>query len=28
MELENKEDAKFDPRKYKEVLCEFEHLLS
>jgi hypothetical protein len=27
-ELESKEDAKFDPRKYKNVLSEFEHLLS
>lgn len=26
--LETKEDAKFDPRKYKNVLAEFEHLLS
>jgi len=28
LELENKEDAKFDPRKYKDVLGEFKHLLS
>jgi ankyrin repeat protein len=27
-ELESKEDAKFDPRKYKDVLGEFKHLLS
>ena len=27
-ELESKEDAKFDPRKYKSVLSEFQHLLS
>jgi hypothetical protein len=26
--LENGEEAKFDPRKYKNVLAEFEHLLS
>jgi ankyrin repeat protein len=28
LELENKEDAKFDPRKYKDVLRDFKHLLS
>lgn len=27
-ELENKEDSSFDPRKYKEILKEFRHLLS
>jgi ankyrin repeat protein len=27
-DLENKEDMKFDPRKYKHVLAEFQHLLS
>jgi len=27
-ELESKEDMKFDPRKYKNVLAEFKHLLS
>jgi ankyrin repeat protein len=27
-ELESKEDAKFDPRKYRSVLSQFEHLLS
>ena len=27
-ELESQEDAKFDPRKYKNVLKEFQHLLS
>lgn len=27
-ELESKDDVKFDPRKYKNVLSEFEHLLS
>lgn len=27
-ELESKDDVKFDPRKYKNVLAEFEHLLS
>tara|TARA_B110000503_G_C6825707_1_gene280702 strand:- start:260 stop:526 length:267 start_codon:yes stop_codon:yes gene_type:complete len=27
-QLESKEDAKFDPRKYKSVLSEFQHLLS
>jgi len=26
--LENGEESKFDPRKYKNVLAEFEHLLS
>ena len=28
LELESKEDMKFDPRKYKNVLSEFKHLLS
>mmetsp|Transcript_17521 Transcript_17521/g.29541 ORF Transcript_17521/g.29541 Transcript_17521/m.29541 type:complete len:244 (+) Transcript_17521:676-1407(+) len=27
-DLESKDDAKFDPRKYKNVLKEFQHLLS
>jgi len=27
-ELENREEARFDPRKYKDVLGEFKHLLS
>jgi hypothetical protein len=27
-DLESKEEAKFDPRKYKNVLSEFKHLLS
>lgn len=27
-DLESKEDMKFDPRKYKHVLAEFQHLLS
>ena len=27
-ELEGKEDSSFDPRKYKDVLSEFKHLLS
>lgn len=26
--LENADESKFDPRKYKSVLGEFEHLLS